>query len=497
MGAGASAGIEAAASAASVEDLRQMIAGLPADQRARLSAALGNVASKNILMILTSCDKLGDSGKQTGWYLPECAHPYAAFKAAGFNMTFASPKGGLAPVDEGSVDASKEDKGCMDFHTGEETKKLIANTLALKDVKSDGFDAVFLVGGFGTMWDFPDDADVQRLCAEIYDKGGIVSAVCHGPVGLINVKLKDGSLLIKDKDVTAFTNAEEDAVSCREIVPYTCEDKMKALGANFSDGGVFQANVKVAGRLITGQNPPSADPCAKAVVKALTGKKEILMVLTSHDKLGDSGKQTGWYLPECAHPYAVFKAAGFNMTFASTKGGLSPVDEGSVDASKEDKGCMDFNTGEETKKLIANTVAVKDVKSDGFDAIFLVGGFGTMWDFPDNVDVQRLCAEIYDKGGIVSAVCHGPVGLLNVKLADGSLLVKGKEVTAFTNAEEDAVSCREIVPYTCEDKFKEIGATFSDGGVFQANVKVADRLITGQNPPSAQPTAEAVVKALS
>merc|ERR1712072_1442992 len=103
----------------------------------------------------------------------------------------------------------------------------------------------------------------------MYDKGGVVAAVCHGPVALMNVRLADGSLLVKDKEVTAFTNGEEDAVGCREIVPYTCEDKFTEIGAKFSDGGVFQANVKVAGRLITGQNPPSAEPCAKAVVEAL------------------------------------------------------------------------------------------------------------------------------------------------------------------------------------------------------------------------------------
>jgi len=266
MGGGASASIEAA----SADELKEVFANLPQGDKDKLVAALAAKQSKNILMVLTSNDKLGDSGKPTGWYLPECAHPYAVFKAAGFTMTFASPKGGLAPVDEGSIDASKEDKGCMDFQNGEETKKLIAETVALKDVKSEGFDAVFLVGGFGTMWDFPDDADVQRLCAEVYDKGGIVSAVCHGPIGLLNVKLADGSLLIKDKDVTAFTNAEEDAVDCRKVVPYTCEDKFKEVGAKFSDGGVFQANVKIADRLITGQNPPSAQPTAEAVVAALT-----------------------------------------------------------------------------------------------------------------------------------------------------------------------------------------------------------------------------------
>eukprot|EP00811_Abedinium_folium_P014240 NODE_23255_length_674_cov_2.950640.p2 GENE.NODE_23255_length_674_cov_2.950640~~NODE_23255_length_674_cov_2.950640.p2 ORF type:complete len:109 (+),score=26.08 NODE_23255_length_674_cov_2.950640:60-386(+) len=104
---------------------------------------------------------------------------------------------------------------------------------------------------------------------QMYEKGGIVSGVCHGPVALMNVRLSDGSLLVAGKEVTAFTNGEEDAVQCRAVVPYTCEDKFGEIGARFSDGGVFQVNVKVDGRLITGQNPPSADACAKAVVAAL------------------------------------------------------------------------------------------------------------------------------------------------------------------------------------------------------------------------------------
>mmetsp|Transcript_66193 Transcript_66193/g.148713 ORF Transcript_66193/g.148713 Transcript_66193/m.148713 type:complete len:240 (-) Transcript_66193:68-787(-) len=225
-------------------------------------------------------------------------------------------------------------------------------------------------------------------------------------------------------------------------------------------------------------------------------KKRILMVLTSHNKLGSSGKQTGWYLPELAHPYEVFKKAGMDMTFASPQGGLAPLDEGSIGASKEDSVAMDFHNCDEAK-VVSNTVPLKDIKPEEFDAVFFVGGFGTMWDFPDNPDVQRIAKDIYEKGGIVSAVCHGPVALVNVKLSDGSLLVKGKEVTAFTNGEEDAVQCRKIVPYTCQDKFSQLGAKFSDGGVFQANVKIDGRLITGQNPPSASPLAEAVVKALS
>ena len=220
-------------------------------------------------MVFTNHNKLGDTTKPTGWYLPEAAHPYEVFLEAGCHVTFASPKGGVVPLDPASVDASKDDKQCMDFNNDASIKKKLEATVGLKDIKGADFDAVFYVGGFGVMGDFQDDENVQRVAKEIYEKGGVVSAVCHGPVALVNVKLSDGSLLVKDKDVTAFTNGEEDAMQCRSVVPYTCEDKFKEIGAKYSDGGVFQPNVAVADRLITGQNPPSAGICAKAVVKAL------------------------------------------------------------------------------------------------------------------------------------------------------------------------------------------------------------------------------------
>jgi len=221
---------------------------------------------------------------------------------------------------------------------------------------------------------------------------------------------------------------------------------------------------------------------------------KILIVCTSHDKLGDSGKQTGWYLSEVAHPYEVFKKASIEMVFASPKGGVAPVDEGSVAASKEDALCMSFIEGEDTKALVDNTVALKDIDASEFDGVFYAGGFGTMWDFPEDPDVQRIARQVYDQGGVVSAVCHGPCALVNVKLGDGSLLVKDKEVAAFTNEEEDEVKCREFMKWTCEDKLTEIGAKYTKGGVWATHVAVADRLITGQNPQSAGPTAEAVVK---
>lgn len=235
--------------------------------------------------------------------------------------------------------------------------------------------------------------------------------------------------------------------------------------------------------------PKEADAAAPAA-------KRVLVVLTSNDKLGETGEQTGWYLPEVAHPHKVFTDAGFQLTYASIKGGEAPIDLGSIEAS-QDEDSQAFYKDEAAMKLTKETIPIADAKASDYDVIFYAGGFGTMWDFPDSTASSDLAGQIYDNGGIVSAVCHGPSALVNVKTSDGEFLVKGKKVTAFTNAEEDAVKRREIVPFTCEDKLVERGAEFVDGGVFKESVCVSDRLMTGQNPPSAGPLAKAIVAALN
>ena len=203
-------------------------------------------------------------------------------------------------------------------------------------------------------------------------------------------------------------------------------------------------------------------------------------------------EQTGWYLPEAAHPHTVFTEAGFELTYASIKGGEAPVDLGSIDATKDDEECVKFLESGVHK----STVALSTCNAADYDAVFYVGGFGTMWDFPDSPDVHKVTADMWTKGGVVGAVCHGPCALVNVKLEDGSYLVAGKKVAAFTNEEEDAVSRRDKVPFTCEDKFKEIGAEFVDGGAWACNVVVDGKLVTGQNPPSAKKAAEEIVALL-
>jgi len=227
----------------------------------------------------------------------------------------------------------------------------------------------------------------------------------------------------------------------------------------------------------------------------------MLMVFTSNDKLGDTGKKTGWQLPEAAHPYAAFKAAGFVITMASIKGGVAPVDtnfwaDEIIDAVNK---TFWVEPGD-GKKSTETTVKLSDCKTADFDAIFFVGGFGTMWDFPDDPDVHRLVKEFYESGKIVSAVCHGPSALINVKLSNGDFLIKGQEISVFTNDEEAYMKYTKVVPFLCEDRVKENGGTHVKAAdVFGVCVAISGdggRIITGQNPPSAKATGDAIVAAM-
>lgn len=227
------------------------------------------VPNPRVLLVLTSHSILGETKQPTGWYLPECAHPYMHFKRAGYKVDIASVKGGDAPLDASSIDLKDADNKA--FYEGEGMAKAKAS-LKISDCKESDYDVVLFVGGFGTMWDFPDDKDVQRLARGVFEQGGVTAAVCHGPCALVNVKLSTGAYLCAGQPVTAFTNAEEDAVKRRDVVPFTCEDALNKLGGKFVDGGVFKANVCVGhgGRLVTGQNPPSAGPLAQTIVKYLS-----------------------------------------------------------------------------------------------------------------------------------------------------------------------------------------------------------------------------------
>lgn len=221
--------------------------------------------------------------------------------------------------------------------------------------------------------------------------------------------------------------------------------------------------------------------------------KKVLIVLTSHDKLGNTGKETGFYLPEVSHPVAVFDRAGLTVEYVSPKGGKAPM----IGVDLNDPLNVAFLNDSSKMAQVENTLHPNEINPSKYDAIFYAGGHGTMWDFPDQVELAQIAAKIYEQGGIVGAVCHGPAGLVNIQLSDQSYLVAGKVVSAFTNEEETAVGLTEVVPFLLESKLIERGATLEKAPNFQAKVVVCDRLVTGQNPASAAGVAEQMVTLLT
>ncbi|KAK0641743.1 DJ-1/PfpI family protein [Cercophora newfieldiana] len=225
-----------------------------------------------ILIILTSHDKLGTTGKPTGWFLPELAHPYDEFTSAGFEIATASPAGGIAPLDPGSIEMFKEDPSSVAFLQNH--KSVWENTDKLSDYlgRADEFDAVFVPGGHGPMFDLAVDPVSQKVIAEFAEKGKVVAAVCHGPGAFVNVKLGGGGHLLEGKEVTGFSNAEEDIMGLSGAMPFLLEDKLKEGGGRFVKAEEpWGAKVVVDGRLVTGQNPASAKGVGEAVVKAVRG----------------------------------------------------------------------------------------------------------------------------------------------------------------------------------------------------------------------------------
>ncbi|UUR06927.1 type 1 glutamine amidotransferase domain-containing protein [Sphingomonas glaciei] len=223
----------------------------------------------NILMVLTSHDQLGDTGKKTGFWLEEFAAPYYVLKDAGHAITLASPKGGQPPLDPKSDEEDAQTDATRRFKADKEAQSDLASTSKLSDVKSDDFDAVFYPGGHGPLWDLATDADSKALIEQTLADGKPVALVCHAPAVLKNVTAPDGSPLVKGRKVTGFTNEEEEAVGLTQVVPFLLEDELKRLGGDYSKGGTFKPYVVTDGLLITGQNPPSSEPAAEALLEAL------------------------------------------------------------------------------------------------------------------------------------------------------------------------------------------------------------------------------------
>ena len=224
----------------------------------------------NILMVLTSHDRLGDTGKKTGFWLEEFAAPYYAFIDAGVNVTLASPAGGQPPLDPSSDTADAQTKDTKRFKEDAKAQEHLANTEKLADMKAEDFDSVFYPGGHGPLWDLAVDKNSINLIETFVTQDKPVAFVCHSPAALKNVKI-DGEYLVKGKTVTGFSNSEEEAVSLTDVVPFLVEDALKDNGGNYEKAGDWESFVVEDGLLITGQNPASSEETAKRLMAKLKG----------------------------------------------------------------------------------------------------------------------------------------------------------------------------------------------------------------------------------
>jgi len=218
---------------------------------------------------------------------------------------------------------------------------------------------------------------------------------------------------------------------------------------------------------------------------------KVLIVLTSNSQLGDTGKKTGFWLPELTHPYYELKDAGYPIDIASIQGGMSPIDPDSFDDKDEHNNR--FLKDAELMSKVIKSIPIESIDPSDYTVVLYSGGSGTMWDFPNNEHVNRISKSIYENNGIVSAICHGPAALVDVKLSNGNYLVSGKRIAAFTNDEEADIKQTEILPFLLQDKLTERGAHHIYGKSWAENVVVDGRLITGQNPASAKRVATEII----
>jgi putative intracellular protease/amidase len=223
---------------------------------------------------------------------------------------------------------------------------------------------------------------------------------------------------------------------------------------------------------------------------------KILMVLTSHDQLGNTGRKTGVWLEEFAAPYFVFRDAGVELTLASPKGGQPPIDPKSDLPENQTPAMTRFKQDKEAQTQFSRTVKLSDMKSEDFDTCFYVGGHGPMWDIVDNPEAIALAESFYNSGKPVAAVCHSS-GIFHRVMYQGEVLVKGKRVTGWTNGEEAAVNLTDVVPFLVEDELRRVGSLYEKAADWAPYAVVDGRVVTGQNPASSTVAAKALIELLA
>lgn len=226
-----------------------------------------------VLVVLTSHSDLGNTGQKTGFWIEEFAAPYYLMADAGVELTLSSPKGGQPPIDPKSDSPENQTPATKRFHADEALSEKLSNTVKLSEVKEGDYDAVFYPGGHGPLWDLAEDKNSISLIESFYQNNKPIAFVCHAPAALVGAKGANGEPLVKGKQVTGFSNTEEEAVELTKVVPFLLEDELIKLGATYSKGADWASHVMKDGLLITGQNPGSSEEAAKVLLETLKASK--------------------------------------------------------------------------------------------------------------------------------------------------------------------------------------------------------------------------------
>jgi putative intracellular protease/amidase len=232
-----------------------------------LADRINSAMAKKILVVVTGVEKYPDLNRATGIWLGEVVHFVKVVESAGMQVDYASPEGGYTPIDPKSLEGDNPSE--WEWYHNKTFMNRLGSTLRADTINSDDYSAIYFVGGHGVLWDFPDNKRLQDISKQIYESGGVVSGVCHGVVGLLNIKLSDGSLLVAGKRVTGFSNDEEEVIGMVKHVPFLPENELVARGAKYEKGSSWESNAVADARVVTGQNPASGEAVAKLVLEAL------------------------------------------------------------------------------------------------------------------------------------------------------------------------------------------------------------------------------------
>lgn len=468
-----------------------------------------NKSKDRILIVLPTNTTFENGDEAPGFSLPSLLEIYSALNKSNIAIDIATTKGGELQVDENNLKEIENYGAVASLYNSLQLSEKLKSTHSIEDVNALSYKAVICLGNLPSIKEFSNNKELHDVIKKVYENDGVVASMDNAVSAIMNVKLSNGDFLVKGKKITSFSQYEmimglgyKNRDSLLKLIPTIPEDIIK------KNGGIFQDSISRFRRVVSDQrvitssyDRMSSSEFVKQVLEKVTKpKKKILIVVTSNDQLLD-GSPAGFFLPEVTdYHYILSNAGDFKFDIASPKGGKSPMynELGFLNDQAYQKYLLD--TGLLVK--LYNTLPLSTINPEDYVAIHFAGGFASLTDFPNDENLKKVARDIYEQQGIVSAVCHGPSALLNIKLSNGKYLLDGLKVTSRTVEEETAFGMftkeqiLERFPIMLEDEIKKQKAIFTSGESTEGYIESDSRVITGQGVPSTTPLAKEVLKQL-